>query len=233
MIIREISGLIRVIRRHTMHIIIDTRENTEKIIEILGCNKQVDFEVNQLKHGDFILNNSIIFERKTLQDFVLSIKDGRLFRQAYKTINKNQAYILILEGTKKDVEHVKMSREAIQGALVHLSVFLGIPILRSKNMEETLELIIKAGKQAEKCDVISYRRAYINHQKARKNNINKLQVQVLQNLSGIGKQRAIELLKSFGSLKKVFNATETELLDVPGIGSKTAKAIHYLVNKHK
>lgn len=216
-----------------MHIIIDNREDTKRIIEILGAYQQVDFEVNQLKHGDFILNSSIIFERKNLQDFVFSIKDGRLFRQAYKIMNKNQPYILILEGTKKDVENVKMSRGAIQGALVHLSVFLGIPILRSKNMEETLELIINAGKQAEKCDAISYRRVYINHQKARKNNVNKLQVQVLQNLSGIGKKRAMELLKSFGSLKKVFNATETELLDVPGIGSKTAKAMYYLINKHK
>ncbi len=120
-----------------MKIIIDSREDTKRIIEILGAYQQVDFEFNQLKHGDYILNNSIIFERKTLHDFVLSIKDGRLFRQAYKTINKNQPYILILEGINKDIENVKMSREAIQGALVHLSVFLGIPILRSKNMEET------------------------------------------------------------------------------------------------
>ncbi len=208
-----------------MHLVIDSREDTPRICNILNFHEEISFEIKQLKLGDFVLNNKVYFERKTLSDFVISIKDGRLFRQAYKTVNKNLVYILILEGTKNDISGIRMSREAIQGVLVHLSVFLGIPILRSKNLEETISLIITAGNQIDKCFAIQARRTYINHQKAGKGNINKIQVQVLQNMPGIGYHKANELLKKLGSLKKVLNASEKELLKVNGIGKKTAKAI--------
>ncbi len=115
-----------------MHIIIDSREDTEKIKNILKQNKHVSFEIKQLKHGDFILNETIIFERKTLSDFILSIKDGRLFRQGYKSLTQNKPYILILEGIKSSISGIRMSRKAVQGALVHLSVFMGIPIYELK-----------------------------------------------------------------------------------------------------
>lgn len=213
-----------------MHIIIDSREDIEKIKNILKQNKHVSFEVKQLKHGDFILNSTIIFERKTLSNFIISIKDGRLFRQGYKAITESKPYILILEGIKSSITGSRMSREAVQGALVHLSVFMGIPILRTKDLTETLSLIVAAGKQEEKILTKSNRSIYSKHQKARKSNIKKLQVQVLQNFPGVGKQRALDILANFGSLKDVFNATEKQLCNVQGIGKKTARNILKMMN---
>ncbi|MGC9375783.1 MAG: ERCC4 domain-containing protein [Bacteroidales bacterium] len=208
-----------------MHLVIDSREDTPRICNILSLHEEISYEIKQLKLGDFVLNNKVYFERKTLSDFVISIKEGRLFRQVYKTVNKNLSYILILEGTKNEISGNRMSREAIQGVLVHLSVFLGIPILRSKNLEETISLIIPAGNQIDKSSCTPNRRTYVKHQKAGKGNINKIQVQVLQNMPGIGHHKAMELLKKLGSLKKVLNASENELLSVSGISKEAAKAI--------
>ncbi len=50
----------------------------------------------------------------------------------------------------------------------------------------------------------------------------------LNSISGVGKKRKAMLLKHFGSIKKIRAATPEELSAVPGISSKTARAIsHY------
>lgn len=48
----------------------------------------------------------------------------------------------------------------------------------------------------------------------------------LEDISGVGKATRQDLLRHFGSLKKIKAATLDELLDVPRIGKKTAKAIY-------
>jgi len=49
-------------------------------------NKLIDhgisITVKNLKVGDYIINDEIVIERKTTQDFAQSIIDGRLFKQA-------------------------------------------------------------------------------------------------------------------------------------------------------
>jgi len=54
---------------------------------------------------------------------------------------------MILEGTAKDLASSGMRREAIQGALITLSIILGIPILRSKSPTESAHLMYYAARQ--------------------------------------------------------------------------------------
>jgi len=209
-----------------MTITIDTREDLETIANILKqFGEEVLFSFELLKHGDFILNNSVIFERKTLKDFILSIKDGRIFRQTYRIADTKIPYILILEGDKNSVEGTGMRRKAIQGVMVHLSVFMGIPVLRSSDIYETLSLIISAGRQIEKAENPANRKVYRLNRKARKRNTDILKIQLLKNLPGVGYCKAKDLLKNFGSLRNIANLTEKELIQSKGIGKKTAKEI--------
>lgn len=110
-----------------MHITIDSRENCKIACEYLNWITDVEYSLAQLKEGDFVLNHSIIFEHKTNADFVQSIKDGRLFRQCYRKENLNAPFILIIEGDKGSRAQTGMTRGAIQGALIHLAVFMGVP----------------------------------------------------------------------------------------------------------
>lgn len=213
-----------------MNLSIDARENIETIIQILQQYPDIDYEINQLEYGDFIINNHIIFERKTLSDLIISIKDGRLFRQCYSVSSLAQPYILILEGQKKSISNTKMSRNTIQGALVHLSVGMGIPILRSKHLRETISLVVTAGMQYEKTQTIQKRRVYHKKQKARKAHYNRLKVQLLQSLPGIGSVKAGDILEEFGTIKQFINSTENELLHIKGIGKKTVKQIMKVLN---
>ncbi len=53
--------------------------------------------------------------------------------------------VLILEGTVSDTVDMGMTREAMQGALITVSIILGIPVLRSKAPSETARLIVYIG----------------------------------------------------------------------------------------
>ena len=98
-------------------------------------------------------------------------------------------------------------------------------ILRSNDLTETLKFIVLAGRQAEKYDAVNNKQIYLNHRKGRKNNLSVLKLHVLRNLSGIGRTRAIELLKEFGTVQNVLNVTEQELCNTPRISKQTAKEI--------
>jgi predicted nucleotidyltransferase len=92
--------------------------------------------------GDYIVDRQLSFERKTLQDFAYSIVDGRLFKQAIRLANSKLKAVLILEGTVKDMAAIGVRREAIQGALITISLILGIPVLRSQSPSESARFFL-------------------------------------------------------------------------------------------
>ena len=53
-----------------------------------------------------------------------------------------------MEGTGRDLAAIGMRREAIQGALITLTLYLGIPLLRSRNLHETIQLLLYAARQS-------------------------------------------------------------------------------------
>lgn len=136
--------------------------------------------------------------------------------------------IIILEGTANMIQSFGLTREAIQGALVTLSLVYKIPLLRSKNPEETARLIIYAARQVQSygCKQI-YPRSFPYSRRLKDKY--KRQIHVLQGLPGIGPTRARLLLDKFGTLKTIFNAPVNELEQIPGIGKNTAKQINRII----
>ena len=68
-----------------MNLIIDIRES--KLISLYE-NNNINYEKKQLDLGDVQINNSnntvIVFERKTLNDLLSSIVDGRYNEQSFR-----------------------------------------------------------------------------------------------------------------------------------------------------
>ena len=118
-------------------IIADDRERKSEVIASLMDMKGVTVLIRRLSIGDYRVDNRLVFERKTLHDLVISIIDGRLFKQMIRLANSNHRGVLVLEGTGKDLTDTRMRREAMQGALITISLILGIPVLRSKDPLET------------------------------------------------------------------------------------------------
>jgi len=63
-----------------MHIIIDCREKSSGLQELLAAHFTI--AVKKIPYGDYLINDRITVERKTARDFLISIIDLRLFKQA-------------------------------------------------------------------------------------------------------------------------------------------------------
>jgi len=119
-----------------------------------------------------------------------------------------------------------MRREALQGALIALTVFLGIPLLRSKNVQETARLMLYTARQSR-----TIARGALPRHGMRPRGKRRTRIHILQGLPGVGPERARMLLEAFGSIEATLTASVEELSSIRGIGAHTAKAIHWAVHE--
>ena len=207
-------------------VVADDRERVSEVIDSLRGIANVSVRIERLASGDYLADRRILFERKTLQDLATSIVDGRLFKQMVRLAKSKYKAVLILEGTGKDAEGLGVRRDALQGALITISLILSIPVLRSMTPEETARLIVYAARQVASLGKEGYQRAGYRpkSQKGR-------QLFILQGLPGVGHARALRLLEKFGSVERVMRAGLDELQTVEGIGAKTADRIRWTVSE--
>jgi ERCC4-type nuclease len=151
--------------------------------------------------------------------------DGRLFAQASRLARQPEKAAFILEGPASAWEALGVRREALQGALVSLTLVFDLPVLRTRNPEETARLLLYSAHQLarlQRADPLPYR---LNKAKRRRTR----QLRILQSLPGVGSDRAKRLLDHFGNVQACFTASADDLCRVPGIGLKTAAAIRNVV----
>ncbi|MDY6824917.1 MAG: ERCC4 domain-containing protein [Thermodesulfobacteriota bacterium] len=211
-----------------IYLIADDREQHSPVIEALSQLPGISISINRLTIGDYLADQRLVFERKTLHDFAVSIIDGRLFRQAMRLTGCRYKPVMILEGIGRDLTRAGVQRHAIQGALISISLIYGIPVLRAMDPAETANLICYTARQMRINDGNGiYRAGY--HPKTK----SKRQQYILQGLPGIGPQKARALLDKFGSIERIMTANEKELQSVEGIGRQMAEKIRWTVREHQ
>lgn len=208
-----------------IHIVSDDREQKSEVITSLADIEHVNVCIRRLSIGDYQVDNRLIVERKTLRDFAVSIIDGRLFKQMIRLANSSFVGVLILEGTIKDTVGMGVTREALQGALITVSLILGIPVLRSRNPSETAKLIVYCA-----CQIHSMARGGVHRPGYRPKDKRKKQLFILQGLPGVGREKPGRLLDTFGSVKAVVSASRSELQFVYSIGKSLAEKIKWAVS---
>ncbi len=211
---------------YPVHVIADDREVRSGVIDAFQSMENVEVEIHHLSVGDYEIDHRLLFERKTLLDLVAAIKDGRLFRQAYHLASSPMQGAVILEGTSSDLRSSGMRREAIQGALITISLRFGIPILRSKEPRESARLMLYAANQIR----TEGKDPQLRKGKRPKGK-QKRQLYLLQGLPGIGPKKAQQLVNHFGTVEAVVTAEPEELMTVFGIGNRTAKDIYHTVRE--
>jgi ERCC4-type nuclease len=209
-----------------VRIVADDREEAGGVIGELRARVDVALEVRRLPAGDFLVEERFAVERKTLADFAQSVVDSRLFKQAAALVKGSRRAVLILEGTTADLGGGGVSRESLQGALITVSVFYGLAVLRARDATETARLLVYLGRQAQEFASGSWpRRGYRPKGKRAR------QLFVLQGLPGVGPERAARLLERFGSVQAVAVASSDELATVDGIAETTAARIRWAVEE--
>ena len=107
-----------------------------------------------------------------------------------------------------------------------LPYYKGLLVLSSVSPQHTANLVARMASHA--IHGLDYQ---ISYREAKPKKIDDQIVFLLQGLPGIGIETAKALLRHFGSLSPVFNATPAELCAVDGIGKKTAESIAQILNK--
>ena len=196
----------------------DDRERPSGVIESWAAIAVVSVEVRRLKLGDFDVGGKLLVERKTTFDFALSVIDGRLFRQSYKLMMSQRRTCLILEGP---LGGIQMTREALQGAMITVTMIFGQPVLRSRTPTETAWLMLTAADQLSRSEAQNPGRKI--RRKGR--NRRRIQSEMVQAIPGLGPDKAGALLSHFGDIPSVASADLDDLMVVPGIGDTTARRI--------
>ena len=114
----------------------------------------------------------------------------------------------------------------MQGALITVSLILGIPVLRSKEASETANLIVYSARQ-----VTSIARGGVYRRDYRPKDKRKKRIFILQGLPGVGLEKAGRLLDTFGSIEAVISASSSELQSVYGLGKSLADKIKWVVSE--
>jgi ERCC4-type nuclease len=203
------------------HIVADDRERASGIVDRLREIPDVEVRIEHLSIGDFVVSEQIVFERKRADDFAASLIDGRLFSQAARLVKQPLRSACILEGDMEDWTRLGVRREALQGALITLSLIFDLPVFRSIDPGETARLLVYASRQFSRLHRAEP--AYSRVGKGKRLKTRRLRL--LQSLPGVGPDRARNLLEHFGGVRACLLATADQLIEVPGIGPKTAGAI--------
>jgi len=200
-------------------IFVDARESwdvRDALVE-LGCN----VIERALAPADYVVSEGYAVERKEIHDFFRSIFDGRLFEQVERLCGAYEHAVLIVEG---DVAHAlsKIQNPLVfWGALAKIVADHEISIMFTPDPFGTAMLIYSLAKklQEEKGEKVLVRH------KPKAYSLKQLQLLAVQSLPGIGPERAEVLLRRFGSVRRVFQASKADLLSVRGLGEKTVRKI--------
>ena len=100
-------------------IVVDERERKSGIPDLLRqAGAIIDFA--QLKVGDYVVSPKTAIERKTIQDLLNSIYDGRLFVQCSQLNEHYAKPVLIVEGNIVDLMDIPEEQEEDDGELRNL-----------------------------------------------------------------------------------------------------------------
>lgn len=201
---------------------VDDRESAAPIPGLLRQSPEFHVVIKRLSLGDYLVDNRYLFERKTMPDLAAAIISGRLFAQAAKLAGTPLRPAILLEGTSKDLSESGMSWESIQGALVTVSLFYGIPLLRTRTPEETVRTMLFASQQGR-----AYAIGALPRPGYRPRGKRARQLFILQGFPGIGPERARRLLARFGSVQAVVNARPEALRAIKGVGTQVADRIRW------
>ena len=214
-----------------MFIKIDYREDDLKMnMNLLFKEHSHEIETENLALGDIILLNNerdekVVFERKSLYDLASSIKDGRYSEQSYRLNNydcHNHNVIYIIEGDleRYNAQKGRMDKKTLYSALITLNYFKGFSVIRTKNVNETCELIInyadKLGKEPKKVSFYDENRVEkeINYceviKKQKKNNITEENIGeiMLSTIPSVSNKSAIAIMKKCIRIKALISELE-------------------------
>jgi ERCC4-type nuclease len=200
-------------------IIIDYREKNCLVASNL-IRLGLEIEFKELKVADYIIHN-IAIERKTIPDFKSSMLNKRLFSQL-EELKQYPNKLLVIEGIEEQElyndDHTEgINANAIRGFLLSILLKHKIPLIFTKNQEDTARFISILSKKKNKEPPLNITKKSLDK---------KEQLQfIIESFPGIGPKSAKKLLQEFKTIKNIINAEQNELQKILGKKAKIIKEL--------
>jgi len=199
-------------------ILIDYREKNSLVAShLIKIGLEVEFK--ELKIGDYVVKD-VVIERKTVSDFISSMINQRLLKQI-EELKQYENKLLIIEGISEKELYTEdnngMNPNSIRGFLLSILLKHKIPLIFSKNAEDTAKFINVLSKKKEK-------EINLNAKKKTLNRKEQLQF-IIESFPGVGPKRAKKLLEKFGSIQNIILAPTENLKEILGIQAENIREI--------
>lgn len=248
-----------------MKLVIDRRENaviemiasmhpsfskeSRVVIETQSGKHNVDVEIAVLTLGDILIarddETAVLIERKSFRDFVVSIRNNRLWEQLLGMMRAEEVRglpikrkLLAVHGNFSDylfhhgeehAESVEKFWSSMMGAILTTFFVYGIPLVMMENDDAFYAFLVTELKREidGKNDDVPESRWYRDWRKSPWELPTRDDKRILLSaIPMIGEEHARNLMEHFGTIANVANASIEELQEVPGIGEKRAKRIY-------
>jgi len=201
-------------------VVADEREKAGGVPDELSkLNLRVYF--SRLPVGDYILNQEIAVERKSVQDLVSSVYDARLFHQAARISASYAKPYLLIEGDSTEVEVLAKNLKSYYGAIANVTIAYGLRVIYTANAKETAIAIAELLQHARAKPRSTLPTAIPPKSKS----VPQQQLELVSSMPGVGGKLAERLLMKYGTPRRVMSLTAGELALTQGIGWKRAQKV--------
>jgi crossover junction endonuclease MUS81 len=215
-------------------------EKLKTLIETIPSFKEIELKIETLPLGDIILSNKeeelVILERKSVNDFIASIKDGRYEEQSYRLNgldHPNHNIMYLIEGDLNRVNRfrdTRIEKLTLYSAIFSLNYTKGFSVIRTFSLEESAIFICNSAMKLRK-NLLENKKPYYPKISLETTKIIDQEPQ-LENQSQLDEEKISSDKDYVNVVKKIKkenvtpdNIAEIMLSQIPGISSVTALAI--------
>jgi ERCC4-type nuclease len=203
-------------------IFVDFRENRSQVPKFL-TELGVDFKVGDLR-VDYQIGQDCFVERKTVDDFITSIGDGRLFHQVAELAKNFNNPLLLLEGGGL-YQTGRVPPNLIRGMMLWITVRQKVPLLRTSGEYDTACILRLLARKV--CYLGKPNPQQLKHPRKIISPWRQ-QMEVLTQIPGIGWQIAKSLLGYCGTVTKLPQLSDEEIANLPGMGKSRIKNLRQI-----
>ena len=209
------------------NILIDNREKQSRIDHAkeyytrLGCN----VKIQELPFGDYIFENQVVFEYKTLKDFVKSVQSQRVFNQAVDQSTAFKYHFVIIVSNERERRGYFNKLKHLGKSELYFDEYKYIGAISRLN---TYTTVLQASNETE---AFTYMRSQARKCLDNKHIIKRLEQKTdnpcfnwLMNIKHISDVKAELIVQELQleTLTDLLEITNNDLQGIKGIGSTTA-----------
>jgi DNA excision repair protein ERCC-4 len=204
-------------------LLVDHSEQRSALLDAVRRSGMFEVRMAHLATGDYLIDNEVLVERKSVADLAASLIDGRLFPQVARLAHSHYRSLLLIEGPPS-AAIPDVHPHSVEGALVSIAAMWRLPLLHSSDSEQSVRMLRFLADQVGGPHELILRRF-----DRKPKRLASRRLYLLQGLPGVGPALAHRLLGHFGSIERVLTADASALAAVRGVGAKKAARIRELV----